>query len=127
MYLCRGLVYAPLVPFVSVFASVALLLLYVIHKVQASLLFRTESETSGKFWLPEMDRILVFSMLSQGLLGLTVGLQGSDVKIGLMIAPAVGLTAIFRFWLRAKYNPTLDYVSNSCEPDNARHVEAYFT
>jgi hypothetical protein len=52
----RGLIYAPMVPLVSVFATVALLILYAVHKLQALLLYHTESETLARFWLPELDR-----------------------------------------------------------------------
>lgn len=45
-----------MVPFVPVFTSVALLALWMVHKVQACLLYRTESETGARFWLHEMDR-----------------------------------------------------------------------
>lgn len=108
----RGLLYAPLVPLMSVFSAIAMVLLYSVHKVQAILLYHTETETLGAFWLPEMDRyvnrtrtfclvrgavkmdaeiarvcrrILAFLFLSQGLLGLTCGLQNASGKTGMLV------------------------------------------
>lgn len=80
-----GLLYAPLVPFVAPFLTVGLVLQYCYHKLQAKVLFVTVAETGARFWLPEMDRILLFLLVSHAFLALTCALQMADGKIALML------------------------------------------
>lgn len=84
-YARSGLIYSPLVPFISAFATSASFLLFIIHQVQACTLFSTESETGGRFWLRSMDLVLVFTLLAQGMLALTCALQSADVKKAMMV------------------------------------------
>lgn len=53
--------------------------------MQAVLLFETVAETGARFWLPEMDRFLLFLLISHGCLALTCALQMADGKIALMV------------------------------------------
>lgn len=55
------------------------------HQVQACILFSTESEGGGRFWLRAMDLVLLFTLLSQGMLALTCSLQSADLKKALMM------------------------------------------
>jgi hypothetical protein len=78
-----GLLYAPLVPFVPAFLLIGIIIQYITHRIQAKLLFKTTAETTARYWLPEMDRFLLFLLLSHGCLALTCAMQKGEAKIAL--------------------------------------------
>lgn len=65
----------------------------------------TKSETTARFWLPEMDRLMLFLLLSHGNLALTCALQKADGILALamyVVCPA----SLFRMTSALTYSPS---------------------
>ncbi|KAJ6497705.1 DUF221-domain-containing protein [Mycena sanguinolenta] len=120
-----GLIFAPLVPLVSLAAAIVFWISSWVYKYQLMFVFITKVETGGRLWNVVINRVLVSLFLMQCLMVLTIGLQVSFRSTKMIIAiPPVLMIIVFKMWINNKFDQTFYYYLPDEEELCAAHVHS---
>ncbi|KAJ7818188.1 hypothetical protein B0H14DRAFT_3740575, partial [Mycena olivaceomarginata] len=111
LFMCAvGLIFAPLVPLVSLAAAIVFWISSWVYKYQLMFVFITKVETGGRLWNVVINRVLVSLFLMQCLMILTIGLQLSFRSTKMAIAiPPILMIIIFKIYMNRKFNKNFYY------------------
>ncbi|KAJ7244147.1 hypothetical protein B0H12DRAFT_1236191 [Mycena haematopus] len=105
-----GLIFAPLVPLVSLAAAIVFWISSWVYKYQLMFVFITKVETGGRLWNVVINRVLVSLFLMQCLMILTIGLQVGFRSTKMIIAiPPILMIIVFKIYMNRKFNKNFYY------------------
>ncbi|KAF8178610.1 hypothetical protein K438DRAFT_1977846 [Mycena galopus ATCC 62051] len=120
-----GLIFAPLVPLVSLAAAIVFWMSSWVYKYQLMFVFITKVETGGRLWNVVINRVLVSLFLMQCLMILTIGLQISFRSTKMIIAiPPILMIIIFKIYMNRKFNKNFYYYLPEKEELFTAHVHS---
>ncbi|KAJ7772149.1 hypothetical protein DFH07DRAFT_734442 [Mycena maculata] len=120
-----GLIFAPLVPLVSLAAAVIFWMSSWVYKYQLMFVFVTKVETGGRLWNVTINRVLFSLFLMQCLMALTIGLQLTFRSVKMIVAvPPILMIIAFKIYLNRKFGKNIHFYVSTEEELRYAHIHS---